>query len=195
MYTESIERIFYEDIKEKRKAGSGSFHKKGKGVKHRMNGIKTAYDFMKPKERKKLNGEVQVSNMYETILNRAEFELKDEETQRRMLTRWRELYSNKKIMKEMGFTANATYAKLINTLGIEKKRRMNPVKSKKQELVIVEQKPVQEQPIKLISTGLNLDYNGEYDAEAINKILTKLQLLIDGELNKFLINISISERA
>ena len=42
--------------------------------------------------------------MYETIIPLKEFKLKDEETQKKLLTRWREIYPNAKIIKEMGFS-------------------------------------------------------------------------------------------
>ena len=62
-----IERLFNEDVRDKRKTGSGSFHKRGKGVKHGISGaLRTPSYYMKPKEKKKLNGEVSVSFMYET---------------------------------------------------------------------------------------------------------------------------------
>lgn len=51
-----IERLFQDDIREKRKTGSGSFHKRGKGVKHGLSGaLKTPYHYMKTKEKNKLN--------------------------------------------------------------------------------------------------------------------------------------------
>src|SRR4051794_2157320 len=90
-----VERIFNDDIREKRKAGSGSFHRRGKGVKHGMSGaLRTPSFYMSNKEKKKLNGEVTVTYMYETLIPFNEFDLKDTETQKAMLTRWREIYDN-----------------------------------------------------------------------------------------------------
>ena len=52
---ENIERIFQDDIRDKRKAGSGAFHMRGKGVRHGFNGaLRTPSFFMKTKEKKKL---------------------------------------------------------------------------------------------------------------------------------------------
>ena len=88
----TYERMFHDDIQDKKRAGRGVFSRVGKGVKHTIRGVKTPYDFMSTKERKKLNSEVREFNMYENILTREEFETKDRETQRAMLIKWRELY-------------------------------------------------------------------------------------------------------
>ena len=73
----TYERMIHEDIREKKKAGRGVFSQKGRGVKHTMRGIKTPYDFMSTKEKKKLNSEVIRFNMYESILTKEEFDVKD----------------------------------------------------------------------------------------------------------------------
>lgn len=156
-----------------------------------MRGIKTPYDFMKTKERKKLNGECVITNMYTDIITKEEFDLKDDKTKKAMLTFWRENYSNTKIMKGLGMTGQATFAKLLGQFDIPKKK--TNVKKQKTTVVKKEVAPTPT-PIKLISQGLNLEYNGEYTAEQLNKIFTKLQLLIDGEESKFILNVSLSER-
>lgn len=126
-----VERIFNDDIREKRKAGSGSFHKRGKGVKHGMSGaLRTPSFYMSNKEKKKLNGEVKVSYMYETIIPINEFELKDKETQRAMLTKWREEHDNLTIRNILGVSNKAFYD-LVADLGIPKKRRIDLEDSKR----------------------------------------------------------------
>lgn len=210
MKTWEIERLFNDDVREKRKTGSGQFHRRGKGVKHGMNGaLRTSYYYMTNKERKKLNGEVRVFNMYETILTRAEFDVQDKETQKMLLTKWRDLYENKTIMEQMGIHTSSVFHKYIKDLEIPKKPRGgakpntgNKRKAKVQTpqsdnttLEIVQEVPPVA-PVKpiLITNGLNLEYNGEFDAEHISKVFTKLQLLIEGEENKFNVCISITER-
>jgi hypothetical protein len=126
-----VERIFNDDIREKRKAGSGSFHKRGKGVKHGMSGaLRTPSYYMSTKEKKKLNGEVKVSYMYETLVPFKEFDLKDRETQKAMLTRWREIYDNASIRMELGISNKAFYD-LVADLGIPKKTRVDSEDSKR----------------------------------------------------------------
>jgi hypothetical protein len=201
----NIERFFAEQIREQKKSASGSFHRRGKGVKHGMNSaFRTPYYFMKEKDKKKLNGEVKVHNMYETILTKEEFDLKDPNLQKLMLTRWREIYSNDLIRKEMGMS-NKPFFDLVNRLQIPKKERKNKEtntrKAKVTLPVVDEVRPMLEldetptiKPI-IITKGLHLEYNNEYTAEQLSKIFTKLQLITDGETNKFHLSISLTERA
>ena len=213
---ENIERLFNEDIREKRKAGSGSYHRKGHGVKHGMSGaLKTPFFYMKTKERNKLNGEVEVSNMYSTILNWNEWNLKDKETQKTLMTKWREVYSNSQIMEQLQigrakhFNAQS-FADIVNDLGCPAKIRggSKPKTERKTkaatasitpQLEMLEfetpEKEIKTETVKqiLITNGLHLEYNGEYDQEQLSKIFTKLQLLIEGEPNKFKISLSLSE--
>ncbi len=211
-----IERMFNDEIREKKKIGRGSFSKVGKGGERAgvRGGLKTPYDFMKTKERKKLNGEVETFNMYETIISREEFELKDRETQKAMLIRWRDIYPNGKIMEEMGIRSSGAFHTIIQDLEIPRKtrhggtRKDNPTgttpKPKiKKALATVKQEPesttpivenfVQQTPVKLITNGLHLEYNGIFSADQINRIFTKLQLLVDGEENDFNIELRITE--
>jgi hypothetical protein len=115
-----------------------------------------------------------------------------------------------------------SFADLVNGLGIPKKARVNtgerkpkPRQAKTVAILEPEQKPLGEpmsllqmaetftqpkeiqtpqQPTQLITKGLHLEYNGVYDADTINKILTKLQLLVDGEQNKFNVSITLTEK-
>jgi hypothetical protein len=201
-----------EEVREKKKIGTGSFHMRGKGVKHGFNGaLRTPYHFMKTKERNKLNGEVEVYNMFTTIIPYKEFELKDVETQKELLVKWREVFDNDKIMKEMHIT-NKRYFDLVNDFQLPKKRRGGAVNVQKGKMKkATKEKPLisnslqfelsespeitpESQVQKIITKGLYLEYNGEYDAEALNRLFTKLQLVIDGELNKFNISLCLTEK-
>jgi hypothetical protein len=208
---ENIEKMFYEDVREKKKTGNGAFHKAGKGVRHGFNNaLRTPSYFMKTKEKKSLNGEVERFNMNE-IMTKEEFNSKDFETKKMLMTRWRELYPNGEIIEGMGLKSTGSFHNILKELAIPKKTRWDRsnTTSKKEAKVTVKkekmespeakslviEKPGPELKTKLITRGLNLEYNGDYTAEEINKILTKLQLLVDGEENKFSLSISLSERA
>jgi hypothetical protein len=211
----NFERFFAEQIREQKKAGSGAFHRRGKGVKHGMNSaFRTPYYFMTNKEKKKLNGEVEVSNMYDTvILPYKEFKEKNIEQQISLLKRWRENFDNKEIQEKMGIK-NSPYYKLIKELGLtgeytrkkgeaSKKETTNQKIARKakavQSTIKAHREPVQEEltlmntitpevapePNITVFNGLSLEYNGEYTAEQLIKLFTKLQLLADGEDNKF----------
>jgi hypothetical protein len=216
VYKENIEKLFMEEVREKKKIGTGAFHLRGKGVKHGFNGaLRTPYHFMKTKERNKLNGEVETYNMFTSIIPYKEFELKDLETQKNLLTNWRGVFDNEKIMGEMKIS-NKRYFDLINELQLPKKRRggAGNVKKGRMKKLASENLPIsnnlqfelpeitedktkikiEPQMQKIITKGLYLEYNGEYDAEALNKLFTKLQLVLDGELNKFNITLSLTEK-
>ena len=100
---------------------------------------------------------------------------KKTETQKTLLTKWREIYPNQKIMDELSIGSNKhfnaqLFADLVNGLGCPAKIRggSKPRKEKQAMTAITptmkEQTPIQEpqQPIKLITNGLHLEYNGEY---------------------------------
>jgi hypothetical protein len=187
----TIEKLFHQEIRDKKRTGSGAFHKRGKGVRHGMRGIKFQYDFLTAKEKRMLNGECVVSNMYTEIISKAAFDEKEKDIQKAMLTKWRELYSNSKIMKEMGITGQGTLAKYLKDLDVPKKQRGG----KKPTRVISEMSVPELQEVKLLSNGLHLEYRGEYTSEQLNKIFTKLQLITDGEPNKYAFHVSLTERA
>jgi hypothetical protein len=213
MKTWEIEKLFKDDIREKKKTGSGAFHMRGKGVRHGFNGaLRTPYHFMKTKEKNKLNGEVECFNMYETIIPWNEFDLKDKDQQKVLLTRWRELYPNQKIMDELGegmgrkFNTQS-FADLVNSLGCPPKQKggsqPRAYKPRKAKTVAIDppitkeeaQETIKEvREVMLLTKGLHLEYNGEYNSEQLTKIFTKLQLITDGEENKFVLSISITER-
>jgi hypothetical protein len=207
-----------EEVREKKKTGTGAFHMRGKGIRNGSNkALRTPYHFMKTKERNQLNGEVETYNMYTTIIPREEFFLKELETQKELLIKWREIFDNDKIKDEMGIS-NKMYFDLVNELELPKKRRggtanVQKGKLKKQaqekskpsnnvqldlpELESIHRKPIiqPKAPVqKIITKGLYLEYNGDYDAEALNKLFTKLQLILDGESNKFNISLSLTEK-
>lgn len=198
MINEEIEELYREDIRDKKRTGSGVFHKGNRSKNNFKNSLNTPYNFMSSKEKKLLNGEVTVTNIYDMVLPRKEFDALDYPTQKKLFTRWREIYSNKEIIEGMGITSNATFWAYLNKLEIPRqgkgynKRTKENVAAK--ENVADNTPTVLEPKSQLITRGLHLEYHGEYDHEALNRIFTKLQLLTDGEPNKYVIAFSISER-
>ena len=115
-----------------------------------------------------------------------------------------------------------SFADLVNGLGIPKKARVNTERKPRQaksKAVAVVAEPVEkpqgepisllelagqlsqpkeiqapQQPSQLITKGLHLEYNGLYTAEEISRIMTKLQLLVDSETNKFNVSITLTEK-
>ena len=197
LFFDDLQESYQEDIIEKKKAGRGAVRSK-RSFKHRL---RSAADLMSPYERAKYRkaGEITVSNLYDAIISREEFEKLGPNEKKARLIRWRELYSNGEIQEKLGITSNATFHKLISELGLPRKRKGTTTKKAKttvhNEMTLSPIPADQQQPVRLITKGMNLEYNGKYTAEDLNKIFTKLQLLVDGEENEFHVSINVSEIA
>jgi hypothetical protein len=221
MKTWEIERAFNEEIREKRKAGSGAFHKRGKGVKHGFSGaLRTPSYYMSAKEKAKLNGEVEVSFMYETIIPIEEFKLKDKEIQKTMLTRWRDIYPNAKIVEEMKIS-NKMFYDLVADLEIPKKARVEldgtkrvatakakTTKSKqakepealKKIIADFAEERKSSAPEKMetlqavvLNRGMTLNYHDEYTVEELDDIFSKCQIIINGAKYKYKLALTLTE--
>ena len=213
--------LFETEVREKKSQAYNNRAKTGaKGGSRSRKGMSTPYDFMSTSEKKKLNGEVEIFNMNTTILPIEEFRLKDEQMQKTMLTAWREIYDNLKIRKELGVSNKAFYD-LVAELKIPKKTRIETTKrvgKPKEATPEVKQAKVAEMPkgpinnfvetqdqmalelqkevagqTELVTQGITFNYDQISDIETLNRILTKCQLLMDGEPHKFRLKISMEE--
>ena len=209
-----IEKVFLTEIKEKKNhAYNNRARTGGGGGSSSRKGVRTAYDYMSNKERKKLNSEIEVFNMYETIIPLKEFKLKDEETQKKLLTRWREIYPNAKIIKEMGFEGSGYFFyELIKKLDIPKKgnyKPKDPNKPKRKASAAItavaakaqeEQTPVAKvaeslQPVSphISAKGSHIQYTEIYTPEQLDHIFTKLQMHVSGEKSKYMLTLYLTE--
>src|SRR6476659_7935947 len=124
MFDDSAEKLFKEDIIDKQKARSDFRAKTGSkgGSSRSRKGVRTPYDFMTAAEKKKLNGKVEVSSMYDLLLSKTEFDTYPKEKQTDILTHWREKYSNAEIMKSLEIHSPGVFNGLLEKLEIPKKR-------------------------------------------------------------------------
>ena len=157
--------------------------------------------------------------MYDEIISIEEFEKLEEYEQRYMLSYWRNTYSNKTITDGMGIW-NARYYKIVADLGLPKARRVNsPISAPRKgttktaskepaiqsaiqsSLIKFEETtppaPVAAQPVvqEIIIDGLHLSFIGTYDADKIQKQLSKFDLLLEGEEDDFYIEMKITQKA
>lgn len=125
----NIERMFKEDIKDKKRTGSNIFSRVStrKGGTNRA--LKTPYLFMTAKERKRLNGEVRSFNMNE-ILNYSDFSELPKEEQKNLMTHWRKSFKTQDIQTQMGISRTVFY-KVINNLEIPKEETNFKIEDKK----------------------------------------------------------------
>ena len=210
---EEIEKVFLSEIKEKKThAHNNRSRTGGGGGSSSRKGVRTAYDYMSSKEKKNLNSEVSITNMYETIIPYKEFTLKDIETQKTLLTRWRELYPNKKIIAEMEFPGSpSNFYTLVNNLNVPKKGNYGPKgpkdpdkKTRKAAAKIIETQQQQQPVVEIAETlqptpgsvtvnGLYLQYNGLYSPEQLEDELTRLQVQITGKNSKYMFTCHLTE--
>lgn len=116
---EDIGKIFNQDVRDKKTMGYGARHT-GNG-NHR--GMNTPYDFMSKKERKKLNGEVTVSNVYDVMPKEEFLQLPKKEQKI-----WIEMVMDKKYKRTelgelMGFKSYATWLEILDDLGFPRTKK------------------------------------------------------------------------
>jgi hypothetical protein len=217
-----MDSIFELEVREKRAQAFLNRSKTGaKGGSKSRKGMRTPSEYLSKKDFNNLSGEVRTFNM-NSLMSWYDFEQKDTETKKMLLTNWREIYPNQTIMDAFGEGQNGkrfntqSFADLVNGLGCPPKRRggSTPRKAKSKAVAVVAEplgepmsllqmaetftqpKEIQtpQQPTQIITKGLHFEYNGLYENEQINKILTKLQLLLEDEPNKFNVSICITEK-
>jgi hypothetical protein len=176
--------------------------RRSKGAKN----MRYPYETMSRSERLKYTkaGTITVTNLFDKILTRAEFDQLSEDEQKKRLIYWRDKYSQKEIYATLQM-GSATYYKMIESMGIPAGRRgkykKEKVKGKISDYVPAETKEetkvsspaVIEAPQQIVLNGLNLAYNGSYKSDEIRRILAKIDLVLDGEENDFQIELRVSE--
>jgi|tagenome__1003787_1003787.scaffolds.fasta_scaffold20938243_6 hypothetical protein len=221
MWQSEAERLFNDEVRDKKKTASGVHHKTGKnGYVGKM---RFPSDIMSRKEKRKYKGnsKVSVSNMYDEIISIEKFEQLEEYEQRNMLAYWRNTYSNKTITDGMGIW-NARYYRIVADLGLPKAKRVDASTEKKPRKAIATtaskepaiQSAIQSSLMQLEETppapvaappapvvqeiiveGLHLSFIGTYDAEKIQKQLSKFDLMLEGEDSDFYIEMKIMQKA
>lgn len=120
IYPGEVERIFNQDIREKKLAGYGASKRTGKGVRHGIRGgMRTPSSLMTKREKKEYMkpGELIVSNVYE-FMEWNQFKQLGEIQQKDLLIRWREKFTNTEIMKNMGLSDHNAYYRTVKKLGL-----------------------------------------------------------------------------
>jgi hypothetical protein len=208
--TTEIQRMFEKDIRDKKRTGRGIHNRKG--IRGYVGKVKFAYDIMSRKDKynHRKGGKITVSNMFDTILPKKEFFELELNDQKNRLAYWQRNNSVKEVQQKMGIAAG-TYYKLLDELEIPRERapRKNAGRKKgkgktnlnpQKKLPPVEEKKEEKQPEKeektvqkLITNGLYLEWNGQYEPGEIQKICDKVNLIVDGEESKYRVHVSISE--
>lgn len=194
--------MFYEEIREKKKIGNGIFSKTGsRGYVGKM---KFPMDLLKGKEKReyKKGGKIVLSNLYDTILLKSDFLQLEPHEQKNRLQYWRLNFKVKEIQQQMKISSQDFY-KLIYDLELpvnqaKKRKEKKRTGVKVDKLVKPIQSPaiIQEPETEILDrgkTGFQFTMNGHYFSEELKLLLNKINILIDGELNSFQVEIMIKE--
>lgn len=113
----NFEKIFYQDVRDKKRTASGIHHRASRKGYVR-GGIKTQSDFMTKKEKDKLNGEVKVYNMFdkynviENVPSLNEIERMDLNERVSLYRFLKNKYSNSVLQKHWNISSGSLYNKV-----------------------------------------------------------------------------------
>ncbi|QRV11502.1 hypothetical protein JR311_20070 (plasmid) [Bacillus velezensis] len=123
-----IKRMFNEEVREKKRTGSGIFSRVSTRKGGSNKALRTPYYYMSAKEKKELNGEaVTIYNMKE-IDHYNDFLKKSRKDQIELMTYWRKIYTVTEITNRMGISKGLFY-KIIEQLGLKKRKLRKDVLS------------------------------------------------------------------
>ncbi|PFP29354.1 hypothetical protein COJ96_10645 [Bacillus sp. AFS073361] len=172
-----IEREFRYEIQAKKRTALGVHHKTGKngytGVvrfPHQLLRGKEKRDYTKP-------GEVHSFNMYSTMMKLEELQRYDQDRQKEIVEKWREIHKVKEIQKTLGIDSNAYYNLLYNLGILEKPASFKASKgesNKKVKHIATAEDIIKYQDLKLMPKEKQLeildDYNKRYNLPSVAEI-------------------------
>jgi hypothetical protein len=212
----NIEKMFFDEIRDKKKTASGVHHKTGKNGY--VGTMRFPSDIMNRSEKMKYKkaGKVVTTNIFDEILPIDEFEQLETYEKRNRLQYWRNEKPNKEILQGMGIS-NKRYYDIVSELELPKAPRIKSDQSKiknnqprkgtvtrkiteqvpaVQNVVDVVEPPKEETKVQeVIVNGLNVIFTGTFSAEKIEKQLTKFMLLLDSEEDDFYIEFRLMQKA
>jgi hypothetical protein len=204
----SIEKLFEDDVREKKRTGSGIHHRTGK--RGYVGKMMFAYDFMSRSEKLKHRkaGKVIVSNIYDEInMDFEELKAKPKEEMKRYLSEWQKRFTNTEIAKGLDMPDNKLYYwlrkfGLSGSTGVTEDQKRVATTTVVKDVNHVPQTPYinlpyvpPAPPVVLPKLdGIQFAFTGKHSSEKIIATLTKLQLLLEGESNDFEIKIFLEEK-
>lgn len=204
MFYSEAERVFHEDVREKRKAASGVHSKTGK--KGYVGKMLFPTDIMSRKDKYNYRkaGKIVSTNLYEEILTIDEFEKLEDFEKRNRMQYWRNQYQAKDVKKGMGIGAKRYY-EIISELGLPKGQRgvrkgaQRTAATKSAAITpketaaptITPEPPVQE----ILVNGIHFVYSGNFSATHIQNQLLKFASLLDGETDEFYVELKLMQKS
>ncbi|MCM3773982.1 hypothetical protein M3225_26565 [Priestia aryabhattai] len=116
-----VEKLFYSDVKDKKRQKAEIQQIKGLGRRRRRN-VTTPYDYLSTTEKRKLNGKVMRYSMYQSLMTLDELRRNPDYMQTMIVEKWREVHTNDAISDALGIGKKAFYD-LLEELNVKKKPR------------------------------------------------------------------------
>lgn len=214
MRPSEIEKMLHAENRDKKRIGSNIY--KRTGTRGYTGSIRSAHDLLKGKAKKEYEGnsKVMTTNMYDKILPREEFDKLETHIQKNMMSYWYLTHGTLAIRSGMSIGAQTLYS-YLDKLGIERKGKegrkprsgKNKATPKQKPTKAPDQKQLEivdinsmyptiltpEPPQQINNWGLNVNYSGTYTPEEIQRILQKLDLILQDEKSDFTIEIKLSQ--
>ncbi|MEK4678162.1 MULTISPECIES: hypothetical protein [Bacillus] len=214
-----VQRVLQEEIRERKRIASGVHHKTGK--RGYVGKMLFPTDMLKGKEKRSYQkaSKVEISNMYETMMSRTEFEMLPVEQQKQMLQGYRMHFHMKDIVKHWKMSTTKLYS-LIKELELPALPKENVVAKRKESRqknrkTGKQTKPKQREvlpPIEQISLfdtdsevvhripvaapiqGYRTTLSGVYSSEELINRLLKMGAVLEGEETMFRVQLVIEEQ-
>lgn len=218
-YANDIQKMFEQEVREKKRIGSNIYSRTG--TRGYTGTIRSAHDLLKGKAKREYegNGKVVTTNIYDRILPKEEFYALETHMKKNMFSYWYLTYGIKAIQEGMGVGCQTVY-NILNELGIPRKGKVGRIGkgvSNNRAEILAKAREVKKQkalesnsvvqvpeeikvdapisPVQTIQTeGMQLNFKGIYNAKQIEKILSKLEVLVSDEENEFYLNIELVEK-
>lgn len=207
MFMNEAEKVFYEDVREKKRTASGVHGKTGK--RGYVGTMRFPSDIMSRKDKYQYRkaGKVMTTNMYNEILTLKEFNNLETYEKKNRLQYWRTQFTNDEIRLKMGIGNNTLY-KIIKELDLPKAPRTErkprtataiaiekaPMKVKEEKETVPVEKPIATPVQEIMINGIHFVYNGTYSAEHIQNQMLKFAALLDGEKDQFYVELKIMQK-
>jgi transposase len=195
----NFEKEFYQDIREKKRVGTGIYSRAGK--RGYVGKILFSYDLMSRKERREYMkpSKVEVYNMFDTIIPYNDFKLLDKEQRIKYLQEYTKRFTAKEIAEAWGVKPDTVYNYFYRyKIPVVKKARgggprKRVTETKPAEMVSVVNTVTERPKIMVeLGEGFSVQLNGEFDAETLQRRLEKLAFLLE-EGKKYSIKLVLNE--
>lgn len=138
-----VEKLFYSDVKDKKRQKAEIQQIKGLGRRRRRN-VTTPYDYLSTTEKRQLNSKVRRYSMYQSLMTIDELRRNPDYMQTMIVEKWREVHTNDAISDALGIGKKAFYD-LLEELKVKKKPRGGATRGEGRKPVPVEGIPTYEE--------------------------------------------------